>query len=180
MKIKEEIQQKIDDLTTTDMFSDGALDLKKVADKIGINQIYKAEFESDEVSGILKKEGDNWNIYVNSSDSTRRRRFTTAHEIGHFLSIQFDSLSKDAIDGENEISDFAYLQRTGEINPIESEANAIAAKLLMPEQEIRGLLKDGKNVEEMADRFQVSEIAMSVRLNVIGLKPFEFEIEQNG
>lgn len=179
VEVKKEIQQVIDDLTTNDMFEEGALNLKKVASKVGINQILRADFESDGVSGLLRKEGDSWNIYVNASDSPQRRRFTIAHEIGHLLSFKFSSHSKAALDAQNEISDNAYLQRTGEINPVESEANAIAAKLLMPKQEVIGMHKEGKTVEEMAQRFQVSESAMSVRLNSLGFQLFEFEIESN-
>lgn len=180
MELHPDIKKQIENLTTTDMFEDGALNLQKVANKVGISEILKADFENDAVSGLLKNENGAWRIYVNASDSPQRRRFTIAHEIGHLISYKVGSRSKGAFDSQGEISDQAYLQRTGEVNPVEAEANAIAAKLLMPTKDVIALKEEGKTVEEMAERFQVSESAMSVRLQTLGYKLFEFEMENHG
>lgn len=46
----------------------------------------------------------------------------------------------------------------------ELEANEIAAELLMPQEGVTRMFDEGKNIEEMADFFVVSESAMTMRL----------------
>jgi Zn-dependent peptidase ImmA (M78 family) len=54
----------------------------------------------------------------------------------------------------------------------EIEANAVAAELLMPEDEVRNLIverggldmEDTSAIEELANRFDVSHLAMTIRL----------------
>lgn len=70
-----------------------------------------------------------WGIYVNQSGSLRRRRFTAAHELGHYLihRRQYpDGLRCDeaAVDGRNGVE-------------IEREANDFASTLLMPLDDFR-------------------------------------------
>jgi Zn-dependent peptidase ImmA (M78 family) len=175
MKLTGEILGFVKDLATSEVYDDGALNFDKLCSKLDANvkDIVLAEFDDDAASGLLKKDGDGWVIYVNETDSVRRRRFTIAHEIGHLISFLKGGQSKIAIDQRGEIADFAFARSGNISNSIESEANAIAAELLMPEREVRSLRNQNKTVEEMADFFQVSEIAMSVRLQSIGIFPFE-------
>ena len=99
---------------------------------IAINEglkVLMAEFENNEnnyISGYLditKKE-----IYINSQDTTSRKIFTIAHELGHWL------LHKDKIGFE--LDKFAILYRKSlgspDNNYLEQEANCFAANLLVP------------------------------------------------
>ena len=103
-----------------------------------------------------------WTILVNSSDSPRRARFTVAHEIGHFLlhkdiASQYGRIVDDAHYRSEQISDFR-----------ESEANRFAADLLMPWNLIKQTVETPEitSVEQMADLFEVSKVAMAIRLGV--------------
>src|SRR5260370_2801798 len=50
--------------------------------KIKIYETY--DFDNTQ-SGSIKKEDGKYVIYLNTSDSAERKRFTIAHELGHFL-----------------------------------------------------------------------------------------------
>jgi Zn-dependent peptidase ImmA (M78 family) len=169
-KIRDFLEEKL----SSDMRENGAPDLEKFAKKIGISNIWLAKFNKEGVSGLLKKEGDEWNIYVHHADSPRRRRFTIAHEIGHFVSYLNDGASKTALADKGQVTDFAFTRlEQGSPAAMEAEANAIAARILMPEGDVRNLLEKTKAVEEMAGYFQVSESAMMFRLSDLGITPLE-------
>lgn len=114
------------------------------------------------ISGELRPEGGRYVIRVNRHDTPARQRFTVAHELAHFL------LHKDHIGSG--ISDDA-LYRSGLSDWRESEANRLAADLLMPAALVSGVARDllGKHPPDtlpglMSDIFNVSEAAMRIRL----------------
>ena len=121
-----------------------------------------------------------WRIFVTtcrSSASTRFTRqigndFTLAHELAHVLlhrrelegAVHVDrgSLRRDALAAEG-------------VDPIEIEANAFAAELLMPTHLLISALErhpldleDDDAVAALAKRFRVSDAAMRYRLNSLG------------
>ena len=93
---------------------------------------------------------------MNESHHKNRRRFTTAHEIAHFI------LHSDLIgDG---IADVA-LYRNKLTNAVEAQANKLAADILMPWQLLNQQIENGVNsVLKLAEVFQVSESAMAIRM----------------
>jgi hypothetical protein len=106
----------------------------------------------------LVARGDGHAIELRGSSGERRLRFTIAHEIGHFL-----------LHPERAIS-----ERGGATNQatarLEREADQFAAELLMPEYLVRqAVLDDGADARRLADRFDVSAQAMSLRLHHLGL-----------
>jgi predicted transcriptional regulator len=104
-------------------------------------------------------------VRVNAAEcaaAPMRRRFTIAHEIGHFV------LHAPAALGT------VFCRVTDEPEPvakrIEREANRFAAELLMPEEGVRAEASRADcDAAMLADLFQVSEIAMSWRLYNLGL-----------
>jgi len=105
-------------------------------------------------------------IRVNKADSSRRQRFTVAHEIAHYL------LHRDQIG--NGISD-DVLYRSTLSDRREAQANRLAADILMPDKLIRewlshastlGVSGEKEVVEFMSDKFNVSEAAMRIRLGL--------------
>lgn len=129
-----------------------------IANDLGI-QVYSIDWDN-KVSGMIRKtESGGYEIYTNSKHPLTRRRFTIAHEISHYL------LHKELMD--NEFYEDYLLRASGAwSNPaIESEANRLAADILMPMNLIWKEYERGcKTIEELAERFQVSKDAMSVRL----------------
>ena len=95
-------------------------------------------------------------IYVNGSHHVNRRRFTTAHEIAHFV------LHEDYI-GDGITDDALYRSRLS--NRREWDANKLAADVLIPWALLNPMIRSGvTSVGDLASRFQVSESAISVRL----------------
>lgn len=118
------------------------------------------------ISGQIQPSSDSpsgYRIRVNRHEAKTRQRFTIAHEIAHYL------LHRDFIgDG---IED-TILYRSTLSNPLEAEANRMAAQLLMPEAAvINSLRRNGGRAKPevasiMAEEFNVSEAAMRIRIGL--------------
>ncbi len=126
-----------------------------------------------QVSGMVHRQPNGTTVIgVNSSHPITRQRFTIAHELGHLLLHRDENLHVDEkapIGFRNEESSLAT-------NDSEIEANQFAAELLMPvdllTKEIKSLpeeLEPEQAVTRLADRFQVSEQAMTLRLTRLGV-----------
>lgn len=151
-----------------------ATDLLGICEELGIN-VFKQDFFDDTLSGLIEKENGQWSIYVDSTDPVERQRFTIAHELGHFFSWKSGKLSKAALDNHGEMEDRAYLTRntTTTPDPIETEANAIAAELLMPKNIIEAMMAENLNPDEMASQLNVSASALAFRLINLDYRPLE-------
>lgn len=123
----------------------------------------------DSLSGMIFMHEDTPTIVVNSLHHPNRRRFTVAHELGHF------ELHMAAI-GTDVHVDKRFLARdtnssTG-FDVKEVEANRFAAELLVPREmlveELRGrtvdLEMDDELLGELADTFGVSKQMMTIRV----------------
>ncbi len=108
--------------------------------------------------GALQPMGDGHAIVVRGASTERRRRFTIAHEIGHFV-LHPGRLAPE---------------RGGVVNEAwqgqEREADQFAAELLMPEDLVReAVVEHGGDAARLAARFDVSSQAMQARLRRLGL-----------
>jgi Zn-dependent peptidase ImmA (M78 family) len=133
-----------------------------IAEALGL-EVFKVPGWPDNLSGMIRKEEDSCNIYVNASHHIHRRRFTIAHEIAHFI------LHKDLI-GDGIADDALY--RSNLSNKIEAQANSFAADILMPWHLLNPLLAQVDNISTLAELFHVSKSAMSIRLG------FPYEINE--
>jgi len=129
----------------------------------------------DSVLGEIKKEGESYVINIQALDHYYRKRFTMAHELGHF------ELHKDLLgDGVDETKEYTRLYRRNNRISIseEVEANKYAADKLMPElaiKEVSSLVqvinKDGEIDLNILDylykKFQVSKTALANRLRTL-------------
>lgn len=126
----------------------------------------------DELSGLAHIHDNVPIIGINALHAPNRQRFTLAHELAHVLLHQREleravhvdrgSLRRDALAAEG-------------VDPIEIEANAFAAELLMPTRLLISALErhpidleDDSAVSALAKRFRVSDAAMRYRLNSLG------------
>lgn len=131
---------------------------------------------SERVLGEISKDGDRYKISIKKTDHYYRKRFTMAHELGHFV-LHKDKIGNGIDDSEN----YRPVRRTdtaaGELE--EREANSFAAEILMPEDLVvqyakeRGVfvgdeIEQSAALQEIATAFQVSKAAMGIRIN--GLK----------
>lgn len=130
-----------------------------------------------EISGILIKNGGVTTIGYNSENSPKRRRFTVAHEIGHYaLEHQREGMFIDNADQHFSIMFRDVKSSTGE-SLQEREANAFAAAMLMPKSLLIDqiskanfdLSDEDDIVQQLATLFEVSTQAMTYRLANIGI-----------
>jgi hypothetical protein len=120
--------------------------------------LIQAQREPFSCDAALAPLGDGYAVSARSDGGERRRRFSIAHEIGHFV-----------LHPEQ-----ARYERGGSTNEAmrarEREADAFAAELLMPEHLVRqAAFEEGADARRLADRFEVSVAAMTVRLRRLGL-----------
>jgi len=136
------------------------LDVKGVAEKLGICIEYVTP-ERD-LSGILYKDKENnsWVLHVNKEHHPNRQRYTIAHELGHFcLHRHLSTVFEDKL-----------FFRGGEPDKPEWQANEFASAILMPEQKFRDRIRSGvRNVEELAKEFRVSTLALRIRAKNLGI-----------
>jgi len=140
------------------------VDLDGMAVALGLLVFDVDTFQHDE-SGRIRRifEGDriDYVIEINSHHSENRRRFTLAHEISHYL------LHRDKI-GDGLTDDMLYRSRLGDF--IETEANRLAAELLMPRMLVKTLFRSGiQSLSQLCEMFKVSEAAMRIRLKQLHL-----------
>jgi len=170
MDLSSSIQTYLRDILS-DCYHHYELQLEKILKKLDLC-CFVADFENPQVSGIIaQKEGSpQFNIYVNKQHSQNRRRFTIAHEIGHYISYQTGSYSQQDLESHKRHEDYSIVfYRDGEPTDklAEAEANQIAAEMLMPEDKVRSLAAEKLSIENMARLFFVSEAAMAIRLSSI-------------
>lgn len=136
-----------------------------VREKIPEIELIESTQMPNDVSGFIRKNNDKIYICVNSLDNPRRKRFTIAHELGHYFR------HREEIDGEGFVDGFGKTMfRNKEKNKQENEANEFAAELLMPEDEfIEEWNKSDSNITSMANLFIVSESAIITRARFLNL-----------
>ncbi len=131
--------------------------LRDVVSALNLELVHKTR-EPFACEAALEPLGDGHAIVLRGGSDERRRRFTIAHEIGHFV-LHPQRLSPE---------------RGGAVNAAlreqEREADQFAAELLMPEPLVReAVVQQGGDVERLAGRFDVSRQAMQTRLRRLGL-----------
>ncbi|HEV3000034.1 MAG TPA: ImmA/IrrE family metallo-endopeptidase [Solirubrobacteraceae bacterium] len=126
------------------------------------------------LSGMI--DPDRSRIWLDRTECRRsrgRRRFTIAHESGHWVlhvlggQCSFSCRPQDIA----ELSP-AEAERKRELARQEREANAFASELLMPELLVHEQARaTGCNLPALAERFDVSVPAIRLRLLTLGLLP---------
>ena len=134
-----------------------------IAKRLGLH-VFEGRLNSD-VSALIQKEvGEDARIILNERDSVVRRRFSCAHELGHYI-------QKDTEDGAFAWTDYRGPLSEQGLDSQEIFANQFAAALLMPASEVRSRYDQGGRVADLAATFNVSIDAMQFRLANLQLKP---------
>jgi Zn-dependent peptidase ImmA (M78 family) len=140
-----------------------------------------AEIPRDDppLAGFLYANSRSGFIFVRRGDNLPRRRFTAAHELGHYRLHLGPTLAREAlelveVDRDEEVEESAQL----ELAAMERQANRFAAELLMPEPVCRALHEryarkygavDRCLVYHLAGDLLVSRAAIAWRLFGLGL-----------
>ncbi len=142
----------------------------RIAKSLGVRVEYAPL--DDELSGLAHIRDDVPIIGINALHTPNRQRFSLAHELAHVrlhrreleraVHVDRGSLRRDALAAKG-------------VDPIEMEANAFAAELLMPTRLLTSALErhpvdleDDNAVAALAKRFRVSDAAMRYRLHSFG------------
>jgi Zn-dependent peptidase ImmA (M78 family) len=125
-------------------------------------RVLEAALDEKTLGALVKNPGQDPVILLNQGDSDNRKRFTCAHELGHFVRRSEEADEYTTVDLRNSLSS------TG-LDPDEIYANEFAASLLMPEDEVQSFVEAGMDDLEMAIRFKVSREAMQHRLKNLDL-----------
>lgn len=134
-----------------------------------------APTDQGRLSGML--DAEEMVIWVDRGEARRspgRRRFTIAHEIGHFLLHvpAFHKVYYDQLADIQEIEEPKPASNPPAPRKRELEANAFARELLMPEALVNEQAHaTGFNLPGLAKRFEVSVPAMRLRLRLLKLLP---------
>jgi Zn-dependent peptidase ImmA (M78 family) len=157
------------------------IDVDAIAEALGISVESDFSLEEEDIIGEISFEGHSPIVRINPKQNSYEpcRRFTLAHEIGHYC-LHRSKSRRGFVDSQETMSRTASYWDT-----LESEANNFAAQLLMPkalmlsesQNVIDGYRKRNKVpsmpssefVQEMASRFQVSNKAMEYRLQSLDI-----------
>lgn len=148
------------------------VDVQMIAEKKGAI-VVDEPLADQSFSGFLYRCSDARPVIgTNSNHPINRKRFTIAHELAHMLIHPKTGVHLDQVVIQMRDS----TSSTGQ-NEEEMEANRFAAELLMPEQflatDIAAMgavhADDSHAVEILADKYEVSVQAMTIRLSALGL-----------
>jgi hypothetical protein len=140
--------------------------LPELAKALGVP--IKAATLAPGISGEIRPDGDGdgFVIRINRHDPAKRQRFSVAHELAHFL------LHAKEI-GTGIADDVLYRSLLSDRR--EAQANRLAADILMPDDLVRQQLEAaqekgvGDLVLFLAEEFEVSEAAMRIKLDQLGV-----------
>ncbi len=138
---------------------------------------YKIELKEsaldDSMSGMMvTRENGTSVIVINKDHHINRKRFSMAHELGHYL-LHRDTRSIFVDTSEKKFYRDAEASTGTKIQEI--EANAFAAELLMPEKKIKELVPEKLSslnddiIENLSEQFGVSQSALIFRLQKLML-----------
>ncbi|MFB9245229.1 ImmA/IrrE family metallo-endopeptidase [Massilia antarctica] len=161
------------------------VDVDRIAELLGICVSEEPRHDAEHaitVGKITLEKDQPARVWINPAENAYgpRRRFTLAHEIGHFC-MHRSTNQTTFVDTKATMN-----RRESFWNRFESEANNFAAELLMPGALItsagRGIIDQFKAdndaemmpitvfVQQMASRFKVSNLAMEYRIKNMGIK----------
>lgn len=162
------IEKKTEEILIKNNVFKAGFDVEVLVKKLNIDII--PEKLDDDVSGLFVRIDDKPVISYNKyENSLGRKRFTIAHELGHYILHSDKALF---IDKTPKVMFRNSASSSGE-DLQEREANHFAAALLMPikliKEEINNIPDNIRNpIEYLAKKFKVSEQAMTFRLANLG------------
>lgn len=164
------INNNLEELTSSILLSNDMykvpVDVVKIANANDI-KVYEGDLDK-KISGAIRYNGkeERFEILVNKNDVGVRQRFTIAHELGHYF------LHKEHLKSEQlHIDTILYRadkESDEEAKKREKEVDYFAGALLM-NKTLLEKLRSENTITELAEIFDVSVSAMTVRLDILGL-----------
>lgn len=131
---------------------------------LGLN-VLETELPPNVSGALIKERGKEPTIVLHRHDHNNRKRFSCAHELGHYIS---------RIESNDTAKEYEYVDLRGALSSTGTDrdeifANQFSAHLLMPNEIVRKLIKKNKSHFETALFFGVSVEALKPKLNSLGL-----------
>ena len=162
-----EIEQKAKEILNQHGLYSLPIDPVVLANKFDIT-VHNAEFVDDSWAASISKRGSSTSIFVEQSDTLPRKRFSVAHELGHYFLHHLPENGEFADKQADMFRERTPSENTSnEDRYREIEANRFAAALLMPAELVRKQWEKKQNVSWMAKTFKVSNEAMGYRLEAL-------------
>lgn len=117
--------------------------------------------------GFCKIIFNNRFIFINQNMTPQMQRMTCAHELGHIL------LHKEALKQQGHFAEMELFDIT---DHRELEANQFAANLLIDDQELLELLKDGYDMVGAAAQLNVNVNMLMVKLLSMNKTGYDFDL----
>lgn len=140
-------------------------DLTRLANDLGA-KVELADFDSDKVSARVfedEQNKDKYTVQIARNESLRRQKFSLAHEIGHVIFHKVDKTP--LVEYRRPLLEYADPDQLYK----ETQANVFASALLIPERMARNAWESIRDIDDIAEVFEVSRSAAFVRLNSLGL-----------
>lgn len=142
--------------------------IQDIAKALGIYEIREesiASFEGALIAPIEKNEGA---ILVNAKQTRKRKRYTIAHELGHYLNPWHESLPHKKVHCDSKDMTIEGHKTNNREIKMEIEANEFAAEILMPSHLFQKRIQDNRElglecIISLADIFEVSREATARR-----------------
>lgn len=135
----------------------GTCDPFTLAERLNIYvRFFTAKKQKGFCTNILK----NFFIYINENMSWQMQRMTCAHELGHIL-LHRDQLGRDEKGHFKKLVEMELFDIT---NRTEYEANLFAANLLIDEERLLEMLKEGYDIVFIASSFDVNVNLLAIKL----------------
>jgi Zn-dependent peptidase ImmA (M78 family) len=136
------------------------VDLRAVTSACGLGY-EEVDYFPDDVDALIVSTDDGSVAVVNRRQSIVRRRFSLAHEIGHYV------LHRDVAVLEVDVSiDVPPSgEDGGEVSAREREANLFAGDLLVPLDFLKKVFRPGMTAADVAQVFEVSESVAAIAMS---------------
>jgi Zn-dependent peptidase ImmA (M78 family) len=137
------------------------VDLRVVTASCGL-KYEEVDYFPDDVDALIVTTEEGSVAVVNKNQSTTRRRFSLAHELGHFVLHRDTSVLEDAVSIDSPPT--ADEGITGS-SIAEREANLFAGELLVPVEFLKAHFKPGMTAADVGKIFEVSESVAAIALS---------------
>jgi hypothetical protein len=147
-------------------YRSGPVPIEEVACALGILEIRREPLTNMEGALLTTPERHSGKILVNSNASRRRRRFTVAHELGHFMNPYHGGAEAGGLSCSTKDTSPTFSPAIHRHRRQEDEANRFAIEILAPRMRCRTFLSDVPDIAEIfaiAKEFDISREAAARR-----------------
>lgn len=154
----------------SDFSGEEFVDVEGLAAALGIEVGYHP-YRKD-LCGTLQCYGTKWVIGVNASDTLTRKRWTIAHEIGHYVMHRDLIARREGIPGIGDDRKYRQPDIPSLLNPHvlpehEAQANRVAIWILLKRDKMVRLFDEGLTDEQVGMLVGVSEAAVGIYRGIL-------------